>query len=199
MYPSSLIKLIEQFRRLPGVGEKTAERYALLISESDTEDVTEFAQALLDVKQKLKHCRICGNLSEEEECDICRDTTRNHRQIFVVQSAKDILAMERTGEYQGVYHVLNGLISSGKGILPEDPNIDSLTERAKDAEEIILATSATLDGETTAMYLSRLLAQTAPDVLVTRIAHGIPSGGLLDYADEITLTHALTDRRKMGG
>ena len=98
MYPSSLIKLIEQFRRLPGVGEKTAERYALLISESDTEDVTEFAQALLDVKQKLKHCRICGNLSEEEECDICRDTTRNHRQIFVVQSAKDILAMERTGE-----------------------------------------------------------------------------------------------------
>ena len=199
MYPRSLEKLIESFRKLPGVGEKTAERYALLICDSDIEDVQEFAQALMDVKEKLTHCHVCGNLCEGDECDICRDRDRNHRQIFVVQSSKDIIAMERAGEYRGVYHVLNGLISSSKGILPEDLNIESRVERAKDGEEVILATSATLDGETTSLYLSRLLAQNYPELLITRIAHGIPSGGLLDYADEITLMHALTDRRKMGG
>ena len=198
MYPVSLQKLIESFRMLPGVGEKTAERYALLITERDPEEVRKFAQALMDVKTKLHHCRICGNLCEEEECSICRDTERNHRQIFVVQSAKDVLAMEKTGEYHGVYHVLNGLISSSRGIMPEDLNIDALVARAKDADEVILATSATLDGETTAMYLDRLLKRECPDILVTRIAHGLPSGGMLDYADEMTLIHALSDRRRMG-
>ena len=198
MYPVSLQKLIESFRMLPGDGEKTAERYALLITEKDPEAVREFAQALMDVKTKLHHCRICGNLSEEEECSICRDTERNHRQIFVVQSAKDVLAMEKTGEYHGVYHVLNGLISSSRGIMPEDLNIDALVARAKEADEVILATSATLDGETTAMYLDRLLKRECPDILVTRIAHGLPSGGMLDYADEMTLIHALSDRRRMG-
>ncbi|MBQ1325726.1 MAG: recombination protein RecR [Solobacterium sp.] len=197
MYPDSLEKLIACFRRLPGVGERTAERYALMICDEDEEDVAEFAAALVDVKQKLTHCRICGNLSEGEECGICADEKRNHRQIFVVQSPKDVIAMEKTGEYHGVYHVLNGLISSTKGILPEDLNINELVERAGNAEEVILATSATMDGETTAMYLSRLLQAKCPDVLVTRIAHGLPSGGMLDYADEITLTHALVDRRKV--
>ncbi len=198
MYPASLEKLIQCFRTLPGVGEKTAERYALLISESDPEDVREFAEALINVKEKLHHCSICGNLSEGERCSICSDTTRNHRQIFVVQSAKDVIAMERTNEYRGVYHVLNGLICSTKGIMPEDLNIEQLVERAAQAEEIIIATSATLDGETTAMYLDRLLKQKCPGVLVTRIAHGLPAGGMLDYADEMTLSHALSDRRKMG-
>lgn len=198
MYPQSLERLIECFRTLPGVGEKTAERYALLISEESEEDVRSFAQALLDVREKLTHCSVCGNLSETEECEICRDADRNHRQIFVVQSAKDVLAMEKTGEYHGVYHVLNGLISSTKGIMPEDLNIAKLLQRAESADEIILATSATMDGETTAMYLDRLLKEKYPQILVTRIAHGLPSGGMLDYADEMTLTHALTDRRKMG-
>ncbi len=198
MYPASLQKLIESFRMLPGVGEKTAERYALLISEADETDVREFAQAMLDVREKLTHCRICGNLTESEECEICRNTDRNHRQILVVQSAKDVIAMERTGEYRGVYHVLNGLISTSKGIMPDDLNIDTLVRRASDCDEIILATSATMDGETTAMYLDRLLKDSNPDLLITRIAHGLPSGGMLDYADEITLMHALTDRRKMG-
>ena len=198
MYPASLQKLIESFRMLPGVGEKTAERYALLISEADETDVREFAQAMLDVREKLTHCRICGNLTESEECEICRNTDRNHRQILVVQSAKDVIAMERTGEYCGVYHVLNGLISTSKGIMPDDLNIDTLVRRASDCDEIILATSATMDGETTAMYLDRLLKDSNPDLLITRIAHGLPSGGMLDYADEITLMHALTDRRKMG-
>lgn len=197
MYPKSLQNLIDSFRMLPGVGEKTAERYALLITEADQSDVELFATSLLDVKNKLHHCSICGNLSEEEKCPICLDSTRDDKQIFVVQSAKDVMAMERTNEYHGVYHVLNGLISPTKGIMPEDLNIDSLIDRAKDASEIIIATSATLDGETTSLYLSKLLQDKYPDLLVTRIAHGLPSGGLLDYADELTLTHALENRRKV--
>lgn len=197
MYPKSLQNLIDSFRMLPGVGEKTAERYALLITEADQSDVELFATSLLDVKNKLHHCSVCGNLSEEEKCPICLDSTRDDKQIFVVQSAKDVMAMERTNEYHGVYHVLNGLISPTKGIMPEDLNIDSLIERAKDASEIIIATSATLDGETTSLYLSKLLQDKYPDLLVTRIAHGLPSGGLLDYADELTLTHALENRRKV--
>ncbi len=197
MYPKSLQNLIDSFRMLPGVGEKTAERYALLITEADQSDVELFATSLLDVKNKLHHCSVCGNLSEEEKCPICLDSTRDDKQIFVVQSAKDVMAMERTNEYHGVYHVLNGLISPTKGIMPEDLNIESLIERAKEAKEIIIATSATLDGETTSLYLSKLLADKYPDLLVTRIAHGLPSGGLLDYADELTLTHALENRRKV--
>ena len=197
MYPASLEKLIECFRKLPGVGAKTAERYALLISEMEESQVREFAEALIDVKEKLHHCSICGNISEGEECSICSDPDRNHKQIFVVQSPKDVIAMENTGEYHGVYHVLNGLISSTKGIMPEDLNLDLLVERAMHAEEVIIATNATMDGETTAMYLDRLLKQKGPGLLVTRIAHGLPAGGMLDYADEMTLSHALSDRRKM--
>ncbi|MDD7679515.1 MAG: recombination mediator RecR [Stecheria intestinalis] len=197
MYPASLEKLIECFRKLPGVGAKTAERYALLISEMEESQVREFAEALIDVKEKLHHCSICGNISEGEECSICSDPDRNHKQIFVVQSPKDVIAMENTGEYHGVYHVLNGLISSTKGIMPEDLNLDLLVERAMHAEEVIIATNATMDGETTAMYLDRLLKQKCPGLLVTRIAHGLPAGGMLDYADEMTLSHALSDRRKM--
>ena len=197
MYPKSLQTLIDSFRRLPGVGAKTAERYALMVSEMPPEDIAAFASALLQVKEKLHHCKVCGNLSDDERCGICRDPDRNQKQIFVVQSAKDVMAMEKTGEYHGVYHVLNGLISSSKGVMPEDLNLDQLMERAKDAEEIILATSATMDGETTALYLDRLLKKMIPGILVTRIAHGLPAGGMLDYADEMTLSHALSDRKKM--
>lgn len=196
-YPKSLEQLILSFRSIPGVGEKTAERYALNIVDKEDAEIETFARALLDVKEKLTHCHICGNLCEGDTCSVCEDSSRNTKQIFVVQSAKDVIAMERTGEYKGVYHVLNGLISSSKGILPEDLNINALIDRAKEADEIILATSATLDGETTAMYLSKLLTKEYPNILVTRIAHGLPSGGMLDYADEMTLTHALLDRRKI--
>ena len=197
MYPLSLQTLIEQLRRLPGVGEKTAERYALVIADLPEEDARSFAEALINVKTRLHRCPVCGNLTDEEECAVCRDKERDRDLIFVVQSPRDVTAMERTGEYQGLYHVLNGLISSSKGILPEDLNIDKLVERAKQAKEVIIATSATMDGETTAMYLDRLLKKECPDLLVTRIAHGIPAGGMLDYADEITLSHALADRRAM--
>ncbi len=197
MYPESLEKLIEAFRSLPGVGEKTAERYALTVSEMDPARVKEFSDALIGVKENLTHCKICGNLSDTEECDICRNKERDHSLIFVVSSPKDVIAMEKTGQYRGVYHVLNGNISAGKGIMPEDLNIASLLERAGDCSEIILATNTTMDGETTAMYLDKLLKRRYPDILVTRIAHGLPVGGLLDYADEMTLAHALTNRRSM--
>ena len=205
MYPESLQQLIEAFRTLPGVGEKTAERYALTIAaeneeillEMDYEDMTIY-WIYGDVKEKLKYCRICGNFSEDEECSICKDASRNHKQIFVVQSPKDVLVMEKTGQYHGVYHVLNGLISASKGILPDDLNIPSLMERLPEAEEVILATDATMDGETTAMYLSKKIHESFPSLLVTRIAHGLPAGGALDYADELTLSHALSDRRRIG-
>ena len=197
MYPTSLQVLIEQFRTLPGVGEKTAERYALMIAEQKPEDTIRFAEALKNAAVKLHRCPVCGNLTEEEECRICRDRERDREMIFVVQSPRDVTAMERTGEYHGVYHVLNGLISSSRGILPEDLNLQELLVRARNAKEVIIATSATMDGETTAMYLDRLLKKECPGLLVTRIAHGLPAGGLLDYADEITLSHALSDRKTM--
>ncbi len=197
MYPKSLQDLIERFRCLPGVGEKSAERYALSILERKEEDVEAFAQALINVKNNLHYCKVCGNLTEDDTCEICRNDNRNQDVIFVVQSPKDIIAMEKTNEFQGVYHVLNGLISTTKGIMPEDLNIDSLLLRAKSAKEIILATNTTMDGEMTAMYLNKLIKEECPDVLITRIAHGLPSGGMLDYADEMTLAHALTDRKKM--
>jgi len=197
MYPKSLQELIEGFRMLPGVGEKTAERYALSVTDMVDDDVQKFAQALMDVKVNLKHCRICGNLTDQDECEICTDPDRDHELIFVVQSAKDVLAMEKTGEFHGVYHVLNGLVSPSKGVMPEDLNLDDLLKRAENAKEVILATNTTMDGETTAMYLDRLLKEAYPDLLVTRIARGLPSGGQLDYADDMTLAHALLDRRRM--
>ena len=195
MYPASLSALIEMFRTLPGVGEKTAERYALSVADQPHEEIERFARVMMGMKDHLHHCQVCGNFSDSDTCEICKNTERNHRQIFVVQSPRDVIAMEKTGEYNGVYHVLNGLISSSKGIMPEDLNIESLVERAKESDEVILATSATMDGETTSMYLDRLIKKECPGVLVTRIAHGLPAGGLLDYADEITLSHALSDRK----
>ncbi len=197
MYPKSLRNLIDNFRRLPGVGEKTAERYALSAADMNPAEIENFAASLLDVKDHLRHCEICGNLSDEDECDICKDESRDHQTIFVVESSRDIIAMEKTGDYHGVYHVLNGLISTSKGVLPEDLNIDQLVRRADGSKEIILATSATRDGEITAMYLEKLLHQKYPDLLITRIAHGLPAGGMLDYADEMTLSHALSDRKSM--
>lgn len=197
MYPQSLQNLIDAFRRLPGVGEKTAERYALSVIDMNEQDIIAFSKALSDIRTHLKHCSICGNLCEDDTCSICSDLNRDNRTVFVVQSAKDILAMEKTGEYKGVYHVLNGLICPSKGIMPDDLNIDSLVKRAADADEIILGTSTTMDGETTSMYLHRLLQEQYPNLNITRIAHGLPSGGLLDYADEMTLAHALSDRRSM--
>lgn len=196
MYPKKFEALVEAYRRLPGVGLKTAERYAFQTLEWDEETIDTFMNSLSEVKTGLKKCSICGNLAENDECDICKDYSRNNNVICVVQSAKDVIAMEKTKEYSGVYHVLNGVISTSKGILPDDININSLLERINDeTSEIIIATNPTVEGETTALYLSKLLDKYP--VTVTRIAHGLPMGGHLDYADELTLIKAIEGRKKM--
>lgn len=196
MYPKKFESLVEAYRRLPGVGLKTAERYAFESIEWSGETITEFIDALVNVKDGIRKCDICGNLAEDDLCDICKDSSRNTGMVCVVQSAKDVIAMEKMREYSGVYHVLNGVISTSKGILPEDINIESLLNRIDEhTSEIIIATNPTVEGETTALYLSKLLEKY--EVNVTRIAHGLPMGGHLDYADELTLIKAFEGRKKM--
>lgn len=196
MYPKKFEALVESLKKLPGVGAKTAERYAFQILEWDEESKNQLIESMIQIKTGLQKCSVCGNLSEEERCDICSDQERNPNIICVVQSPKDVIAMEKTKEFHGVYHVLNGVISTSKGILPEDINIDSLIDRINDeTEEIIIATNPTVEGETTALYLSKLLEN--KNVTVSRIAHGLPMGGHLDYADELTLIKAIEGRKNM--
>jgi len=196
MYPKVLQKLIESFRMLPGVGLKTAERYAFEILEITDDEAKDFIDSIIACRTKLKKCRICANLSEDDECLICKDKERDHNIICVVQHPKDIIAMEKIQEYHGVYHVLGGVIATSKGILPADLNITSLLERVnEDTKEVIVATNPTLEGETTAMYLARLLAD--KNIVVSRLANGLPMGGHLDYADELTLSKAMEGRQKI--
>lgn len=196
MYPKKFASMVDQFQRLPGVGAKTAERYAFDVLDWDKEDIDRMITALIDMKEQIHTCEICGNLTEDTKCLICDDTSRNHDIICVVQSPRDVIAMEKTNEYNGVYHVLNGVISTTKGILPEDINIQSLMDRiSDDTKEVIIATNPTVEGETTALYLAKRLEKYP--VNVTRIAHGLPMGGHLDYADELTLIKAMEGRKKM--
>ena len=195
MYPKSIEKLIESFKMLPGVGNKSAERYALLMLEKSDEEITAFANALLNAKQNVKPCKICGNYTENDVCDICNDRTRDTQTICVVQSAKDVIAMEKTKEYHGMYHVLNGLISSVKGIMPQDLNLDTLYNRLDNVKEVIIATSPTLEGETTAMYLANVLKNR--NLKVTRIAHGLQMGSHVDYVDELSLIKAMENRKEL--
>lgn len=196
MYPKKFEKLIESLRKLPGVGLKTAERYAFDIIEWDSEKLKDFVDSFIDIQDGIKLCNKCGNLSDQEICHICKDSIRDNSIICVVQSAKDVIAMEKTREYNGVYHVLNGVISTSKGILPDDININSLISRIDEqTKEVILATNPTVEGETTALYISKLLEKY--EITITRIAHGLPMGGHLDYADELTLIKALEGRQKM--
>ena len=195
MYPKRFEDLIAAFEKLPGVGNKTAQRYAFVMLERDSEEVDQVIDALSGIK-KIKKCRTCGFLSDEDECVICKDQTRNRSSIMVVAYPQDVAAMERTGSYKGMYHVLNGLISSSKGIYPEDINIEKLLERINPSiKEVIVATSPTMDGEMTALYLDKVLKDKG--VLVTRLAHGLPMGASLDYADDLTLIKALDNRRKI--
>lgn len=196
MYPNSIEKLIECFRKLPSVGRKTAERYAMALVEMNKDETKEFAQAVLEVTDKIRYCSVCGHLTEKEFCSICEDENRDHNTICVVQNPKDVLAIERIGLYKGVYHVLHGAISTTRGILPEDINIESLLKRINDdTKEIILATNSTIEGDTTALYLSKIL-KNYPHVSVTRLASGLPTGGNLDYVDDVTLIRALQGRIK---
>lgn len=196
MYPSLFETLVESFRKLPGVGQKTAERYAFEFLKWDQEEIDEFLKACSLAKKNLHTCKICGNLAEDELCEVCKDNTRDTSTICVVEQVQDLIAMEKTHEYKGVYHVLNGVISPSKGILPDDINIDSLIKRCDDTiSEVIIATNPTVEGETTALYLSKLLEK--KNIQATRIAHGLPMGAHLDYADEMTLIKAMENRKKM--
>jgi recombination protein RecR len=195
MYPKSFQQLIDSFRKLPGVGARTAERFAFQLLNMPKDEVDLFADSLKQAKKSLHSCHICGNLSEEDLCEVCKDKHRDTSMICVVQDVKDVSAMERMREYQGVYHVLGGAISTIKGILPEDLNIESLIKRTVNVKEVIIATNPTLEGETTALYLAKRLAGKVP--LVTRLAHGLPMGGHVDYADELTLIKALEGRNKI--
>lgn len=197
-YPDSISKLIESLTKLPGIGPKTAERLAFFIANKmKEEDVLNYAKALVNVKRDLTKCKICGNLTDIDPCGICRDNTRDRKVVAVVEDNKDVIAMEKMKEYRGMYHVLNGAISPINGVGPQDINISSLLERLKDdeIEEVILATNTTIEGESTAMYIAKLLDKT--NIRVTRIARGLPVGGGLDYADEVTLLKAIEGRREI--
>ncbi len=196
-YPKSLEDLIESFSHLPSVGKKTAERFALYcLTYMDEADIIDFSNALIGIKKDIHICSMCGNISETDICTICQDSSRNHRQILVVENIKDLFTIEKINDFQGVYHVLNGAISFSKGISVQDLNINSLIDKvkSKEVDEIILATNATLEGETTARYIKELFVDYP--VKITRIAHGLPVGGDLSYADEMTVLKAFEGRRE---
>ncbi len=195
MYPASFIKLIETFRKLPQVGAKAAERYAFAVLQMSSQEVENFTASILKAKEAVKTCSSCFHLCEDDKCVICQDQERNQEVICVVNSSRDVIAMENTKQFNGLYHVLNGEISPTKGVMPEDLTIKELLDRLDSGiKEVIIATNSTVDGETTALYLSKVIK--AKNVAVTRLAHGIPMGGQLDYADELTLAKAIEGRIK---
>ncbi|MGM9971640.1 MAG: recombination mediator RecR [Anaeroplasmataceae bacterium] len=195
-YPKSITDLIESFRHLPSIGAKTAERLALYVySNMSEEDTNSFANNLINIKKNLKKCSICGNLTENDICEICADNERDKNTIMVVETVKDLFVLEKLNVFKGLYHVLNGAINFQQGIGVEDLEISSLIERVKkeNIKELIIATNATLEGETTARYIKALLEDY--DINITRIAHGLPVGGDITYADEVTVLKALEGRR----
>ena len=195
MYPSIFTKLIDIFKYLPGVGQKTAERYAFSILQLSSTQVEDMIKTLESIKD-IKYCNKCHIITQYETCNICTNTNRNNSIICVVNNSKDAIAIENIGTYKGLYHILGNLISPNKGILPEHINIDSLLKRITiDTKEIILATDPTLDGEITALYISKILKN--ENIKITRLAHGLPMGSHLDYADELTLTKAFNGRTQL--
>ena len=196
-YPEPISKLIDSFTKLPGIGPKTAVRLAFFVIEMNDDDVLEFAESLVSAKRELTHCTICGHITDQDPCPICQDQSRDESIICVVEDPKDVIAMEKMKEFNGRYHVLNGAISPMDGIRPEDINVPDLINRLKDEKvvELILATNPNIEGEATAMYISRLVKPSG--IKTTRIAHGLPVGGDLEYADEVTLAKSLEGRREV--
>ncbi|MFJ7700872.1 recombination mediator RecR [Lysinibacillus fusiformis] len=196
-YPEPISKLIDSFMKLPGIGPKTAARLAFFVLSMKEEDVLSFSKALVDAKRNLSYCSVCGNITDVDPCHICTDKQRDQSIICVVQDTKDVIAMEKMRDYNGMYHVLQGAISPMDGIGPEDINVASLLVRLHDesVQELILATNSTIEGEATAMYISRLVKPSG--IRTTRIAHGLPVGGDLEYADEVTLSKAMEGRREL--
>ena len=193
-YPSTIQNLIECFKMLPGIGEKTAERLALSILDANSEMINLFADSLKDSKTKIRRCEKCNNLSESDLCEVCKDKSRNKQVLCVVEEPKNVILFEKVGTYKGLYHVLDGFISPLDGINPEDINISSLINRVKEdnIKEIILALKPSIEGETTSLYISKTLEGT--NVKISKIAHGIPLGAEIDYVDSLTLEMALENR-----
>lgn len=187
-------RLINQFTKLPGVGKKTAQRYAYKIIDMSPEEAKQFAESIIDCKKKVRYCSVCGNFSEEETCDICKK--RDHGIICVVKEPKDVIALEKLREYKGVYHVLHGVISPMDGVGPNDIRIKELLARVGGGvTEVIIATNPDVEGDATAMYIAKLLKPLG--VTVTRLAHGIPVGGEIEYTDEVTLSRAFIERKEI--
>lgn len=196
IYPASIEKLINYYKKLPGIGEKNAERLALATLNFKEEDVDKFADALKNSK-KIKKCSICGHLAEEDICNICANESRNKNVICVIEDPKSVFSFEKVGNYNGVYHVLNGLISPADNIGPENINLSSLVKRVESLEnpELILALKSTIEGETTTLYIKKIFEK--KNVLISRLSYGIPMGAEIDYLDIITLDKALEDRKKI--
>lgn len=196
---SAIDELASEFAKLPGIGRKTALRLTYHLLRQRPEQSRRLADALATLADRVHPCAECGNLTEDERCSVCRDPRRDPAVLCAVEEASDIGAIERTGEYRGVYHVLGGRLSPLDGVMPEDLAIDRLVERAREGtvREVILATNPSMEGEATALYVQRQLAQQAPAVQVTRIARGLPVGGDLEYADGVTIAQALAARREM--
>ncbi len=196
-YPESLNNLINSLKKLPSIGEKSAERLAFAIMNMDDEDISIFSKSIVDIKSKIKKCTICGNITENEICEICLDKNRDASIICVVEDVKNIITLEKTKTYNGRYHVLEGLISPVDGRGPDEIKIQSLIEKVKneDIKEVIIAISPTLEGETTALYISKLLKD--EEVIVSRIAYGIPIGADMEYLDPVTLSMAMNNRNEI--
>lgn len=196
-YTKPLARLIEYFQKLPSIGPKSAQRMAFQILKMPKEEVQKFAAALVEAKETIKYCDTCFNISADNPCEICANSNRDHSTICVVCEAKDLIAIEKTNEYRGVYHVLQGMISPLDGIGPEDLRLKELVQRVaqNNVKEIILALNPSVEGEATSMYLARILKPF--NVKISRIAFGLPIGGELEYVDELTLTRALEGRREV--
>ena len=195
-YSRQISKLIQELSALPGIGTKSAQRLAFHILNMPKEQVEELSSAILDAQQNVRYCKECFTLTDEEICPICSDSSRNHKVIMVVENTRDLAAYEKTQKYDGVYHVLHGAISPMLGIGPGDIKLKELMQRLqKDVDEVIIATNSSLEGETTAMYISKLIKPTG--IKVTRIASGVPVGGDLEYIDEVTLLRALEGRTEL--
>ena len=196
-YPVALSDLINYFRKLPGIGEKSAERMALALLELSSEDVENFASSMIDSKNNLHPCEVCGHITDKDVCDICSSEKRNKSVICILEDYKSVFAFEKAGNYNGVYHVLNGLISPIDDVNPEDINISSLISRVESLEkpELIIALKSTIEGETTTLYIKKIFED--KNVEISRLSYGIPMGTEIDYLDEITLDRALSDRKKI--
>ncbi len=197
IYPEVLTNVIDSFKKIPGVGEKSAERYAFALSELSEEDIDIFVTSVKEMKKNLRRCSICGHITDHEECSICTDKTRNNNLICVVEDYKSVFMFEKSGSFKGKYHVLNGLISPIDGIYPDDINISSLISRIEKPEEteVIIALKPSIEGEATTLYLKKILED--KKVKVSRLSYGIPVGVDLDYLDSMTLDRALLDRKEI--